>query len=56
MAEKSDTYAVISIRDNHTGGFGVTFTPSHYCRDVLTLYLDDVIREEESVVLFTDPT
>lgn len=54
MAEQSDTYAVISIRDPRTGGFGVAFTPSHYCKDVLTLCLDDVIREVESTVLFTD--
>lgn len=28
MAERSDTYAVISIQDTHTGGFGIAFTPS----------------------------
>lgn len=54
MAEQSDTYDVISIRDSHPGGFGVAFTPSHYCKDVLTLCLDYVIREVESTVLFTD--
>ena len=53
MAGRSDTYAVISIRDTHTGGFGVAYTPSHYCKDVLTLCFDDVIREAESAVLFT---
>ena len=26
MLEKADTYAVISIQDTHTGGFGLTFT------------------------------
>lgn len=25
MVEKSDTYAVISIQDTHTDGFGITF-------------------------------
>lgn len=54
MVERSDTYAIISIQDTHTGGFGVSFTPSQYCRDVLTLYFDDVIREVEGAVLFTD--
>ena len=54
MVERSDTYAIISIQDTHTGGFGVTFTPSQYCQDVLTLYFDDVIREVDDAVLFTD--
>lgn len=26
MVEKSDTYAVISIQDSHTDGFGITFS------------------------------
>lgn len=54
MVERSDNYAIISIQDTHTGGFGVTFTPSQYCQDVLTLYFDDVIREVDGAVLFTD--
>ena len=54
MVERSDTYAIISIQDTHTGGFGVTFTQSQYCKDVLTLYFDDVIREVEGAVLFTN--
>ena len=54
MAERSDTYAVISIRDTHTGGFGVAFTQSKYCKAVLTLYFDDVVREVEGAVLFTE--
>lgn len=54
MAEHSDTYAAISMWDSYTGGFGIAFTPSHYCKDVLTLCPDDVIREVESTVLFTD--
>lgn len=54
MVERSDTYAIISIQDTHTGGFGVTFTPSQYCQDVLTLYFDDVIRDVDGAVLFTD--
>lgn len=54
MVERSDSYAIISIQDTHNGGFGVTFTPNQYCKDVLTLYFDDVIREVEGAVLFTD--
>ena len=30
MVEKSDTYAVISIQDSHTDGFGITFTENQY--------------------------
>lgn len=30
LVERSDTYAVISIQDTHTGGFGIAFTPNHY--------------------------
>lgn len=33
---------------------GVIFTPNQYCKDVLTLWFDDVIREVEGAVLFTD--
>ncbi len=54
MVECSDTYAVISIQDTHTGGFGITFTPNQFCQDVLTLYFDDIVREVEGAVLFSD--
>lgn len=54
LVERSDSYAVISIQDTHTGGFGLTFTPSQYCKDVLTLYFDDIEREVEGAVLFSD--
>ena len=54
MVERSDTYAVISIQDTHTGGFGITFTPNQFCQDVLTLYFDDIVREVEGAVLFSD--
>ena len=34
-AKRKDTYAVISIQDTHTGGFGVTFAEnSLLCRTV----------------------
>lgn len=54
LVERSDTYAVISIQDTHTGGFGFTFTKNQFCKDVLTLYFDDITREVEGAVLFTD--
>ena len=53
-AEKTDMYAVISIQDTHTGGFGFEFTESKYCKGVLTLYFDDVIREVDGAVLFSE--
>ena len=54
MVERSDTYAVISIKDTHTDGFGVAFTKNQFCQDVLTLYFDDIVREVEGAVLFSD--
>lgn len=54
MAVRSDTYALISIQDTHTGGFGISFTESLCCKGVLTLYFDDVIRETPDGVLFTE--
>ena len=54
MVERSDTYAVISIQDTHTVGFGVAFTMNQFCQDVLTLYFDDIVREVEGAVLFSD--
>lgn len=54
MVERADTYAIISIQDTHTGGFGITFTPNQFCQDVLTLYFDDIVREVEGAVLFSD--
>ena len=54
LVERSDTYAVISIQDTHNGGFGFTFAKNEFCKDVLTLYFDDITREVEGAVLFTD--
>lgn len=54
LVERSDTYAVISIQDTHTNGFGITFSESQYCKGVLTLYFDDVVREVEGAVLFSE--
>ncbi len=54
MVERSDTYVVISIQDSHTGGFGVKFTENQFCKGVLTLYFDDIEREVDGAVLFSD--
>ena len=53
FAEKTDTYAVISIQDSHTGGFGFCFQKNQYCKGVLTLQFDDIVKEVEGAVLFT---
>ncbi|MBR2831902.1 MAG: hypothetical protein IKE57_03125 [Oscillospiraceae bacterium] len=52
-APRKDAYAVISIQDTHTGGFGFTFQRSMSCRDVLTLYFDDIVRDVPGAVLFS---
>lgn len=54
FAGRTDTYVVISIQDTHTYGFGIEFTKNEFCKDVLTLYFDDVIRPVEGAVLFTE--
>lgn len=54
MAELSDSYAVISIQDTHTDGFGFAFQKNQFCKDVLTLYFDDIIKDVDGAVLFTD--
>ena len=53
FAEETDSYAVISIQDTHTGGFGFQFTESRRCRGALTLYFDDIEREVAGAALFT---
>ena len=53
MAENSDTYAVISIQDSHTDGFGITFSENQYCKAVLTLKFDDIVRPAEGAQIFT---
>ena len=54
MAE-NDTYAVISIQDSYTGGgFGFTFNKTRFCKDVLTLYFDDIVKPVDGAVLFSE--
>lgn len=54
FAQRTDRYAVISIQDTHTDGFGVRFTVSKSCTDVLTLFFDDVDRNVEGAKLFSE--
>ena len=54
MVERSDSYVVISIQDSHTGGFGFTLTENRYCMGVLTLLFDDIVREVDGTVLFSE--
>lgn len=54
MSEQTDTYAVISIQDTHTGGFGFQFNENKFCKGVLTLYFDDNVKEVEGAVMFSD--
>lgn len=53
FARRRDSYALISIQDTHTGGFGFEFRENQFCQGVLTLYFDDVVREVKGAVLFT---
>lgn len=54
MAERTDTYAVISVQDTHTKGFGFEFHENQFCKGVLTLYFDDTVKEIEGAKLFDD--
>ena len=54
LAQRKDSYAVISIQDTHTEGFGFEFTESRSCRGVLTLYFDDVARPVEGLSCFSE--
>ena len=54
LAEAQDTYAVISIQDTHTGGFGVEFTENEFCEGVLNLSFDDIVKPVDGAVLFDE--
>lgn len=54
FAERTVLYAVISIQATHTDGFGFVFTENQFCKGILTLYFDDIMREVEGTILFTD--
>lgn len=50
----TDTYAVISIQDSHMNGFGFQFTENQFCKGVLTLKFDDIVKELDEAVIFND--
>ena len=52
FARYKDRYAVISIQDTHTDGFGFEFTENKFCAGVLTLFFDDITEDIEGAVLF----
>lgn len=52
-AVRKDSYAVISIQDTHTGGFGFKFSENMFCKGALTLYFDDIETDADGGVLFT---
>ena len=54
IAQRKDSYAVISIQDTHTEGFGFEFTESRSCQGVLTLRFDDVVRPVDGAVCFSE--
>jgi len=54
LGSRTDTYAVISIQDSHTQGFGIQFAENQFCKGVLTLQFDDIVTEVEGAVLFDD--
>ena len=54
LAQRKDSYAVISVQDTHTEGFGFEFTESKSCKGVLTLYFDDIIRPVEGLSCFSE--
>lgn len=54
LVEKSDSFAVISIQDSHTNGFGIRFTENQFCKGVLTLQFDDIVSPVEGAVLFSE--
>ena len=54
MAEQTDTYAVISIQDTHTRGFGFELRENQFCLGVLTVYFDDIVSKTQGAVLFSE--
>lgn len=54
-AEKTDTYAAISIQDTYSGGFGFELKKNKYCKDVLTLFFDDIEEPEHGLRLISFP-
>lgn len=49
--KRIDRYAVISIQDTIGGGFGFELKENRYCKSVLTLFFDDIEKEEAGLKL-----
>ena len=47
-----DSFAIISIQDAQSNGFGFEFTESKFCKGVLTLEFDDVYKKVRGTVPF----
>jgi len=47
-----DSFAIISIQDAQSNGFGFEFKQSKYCKGVLTLEFDDVYKKVSGTVQF----
>ena len=47
-----DSFAIISIQDAQSNGFGFEFKQSKYCKGVLTLEFDDVYKKVSGTVSF----
>lgn len=54
FAKKTDKYAAISIQDTFCGGYGFELRENKYCKDVLTLYFDDIEEQTHGLRLITD--
>ena len=54
LAQRKDDYAIISIQDSHTNGFGIQFVENHCCKGVLTLQFDDVVCPVDGAILFDE--
>lgn len=52
LEEKATDYVIISIQDAPKG-FGKTFIPRNNCKDVVTLYFDDIDKETTGFTLIT---
>lgn len=50
---RRDSYAVISVQDSCSGGFGVRFAENDFCKGVLTLTFDDIEKKVDGAVLFS---
>lgn len=53
-AQAAKGYRLHTITTSSSGSKGFQFCENQFCKGVLTLYFDDIIREVDGAVLFTD--